>query len=76
MQQICNSAPTSPNRLWAELAGARASRGATRGQVCPMQCRSGGGEAALLAPGRAAHTVTLKARQHARVLCDLQWEKF
>jgi hypothetical protein len=46
------------------------------GQVCPMRCRCGAVEAALLRPGRAAHAVTLKARQHARVLCDLQWEKF
>ena len=53
-----------------------APEGASGGQVCPMPCRCGGGEAALLAPGCAAHAVTLKARQHARVLCDLQWEKF
>lgn len=57
-------------------AGTGAPRGATGGQVCPMRRRCGAGEAALLAPDRAAHAVTLKARQHARVLCDLQWEKF
>ena len=57
-------------------AGTGAPWGASGGQVCPMRCRCGAGEAALLAPGRAAHTVTLKARQHARVLCDLQWKKF
>jgi hypothetical protein len=57
-----------------EGCGTGAPEGASGGQVCPMRCRCGGGEAALLRPGRAAHTVTLKARQHARVLCDRQWQ--
>ena len=49
--------------------------GVPRGSpVAPMRCRCAGGEATLLRPGRAAHTVALKSRQHVSVLRDLQWK--
>ena len=54
----------------------RSPEGATSGQVAPMCCQCAGGEATLLRPGRAAHAVTIKSRQHVRVSRDRQWQKF
>ena len=41
-----------------------------------MRCHCAGGEVALIRPGRAAYAVTLKSRQHVRVLRDRQWQQF
>ena len=61
----------------ASDGGGGESRGSAEvprgGQVAPWCARWGRGMAALLRPARAAHAVTIKSRQHVRVLSDRQW---
>ena len=77
VQQIYNSTPTlSPQPLLGRGCGGQEPRVSGLGLGAPMCCQCAGGEAALLRPGRAAHTVAFKSRQQVRVLRDRQWQKF
>lgn len=60
----------------AEVPGGVRREGPELPPVAPMRCHCAGGEAALLRPGGAAHTVALKSRQQVRVLRDRQRQKF
>jgi len=60
--------------VWPLVGRLRGRSGASRGPGAPWRGSFAGVGAALLRQARAAHAVTLKARQHARVLCDRQWQ--